>query len=154
MRMALPVPPAPTTNTRMGRRPRKPGGSECSMRISTPFFADELRQGLGKENQALQREQSPFSRQAAPKPLEAILVARKATDIGMGKSALVEAPLPVGDNRGGCALRPPHRSRADGAVVRQIPVGRDSEFRFRLGTLVLSESADLQLPVSDPPNQG
>src|ERR1700741_4176114 len=99
MRMALPVPPAPTTNTRMGRRPRKPGGSKCSMRISIPFFADELRQGLWKNEQGLQGEQSPISCQAAPKPLEATLVARKATNIGMGKGTLVESALPVGYRR-------------------------------------------------------
>src|SRR5258708_10863015 len=110
MRMALPVPPAPTTNTRMGRRPRKPGGSECSMRISIPFFADELRQGLGKEDQGLQREQTPLSCQFAPKPLEAALVPRKATNIGVGKGTLIESPLPVGDCCDGCALWPPHRS--------------------------------------------
>src|SRR5216683_881892 len=118
MRMALPVPPAPTTNTRMGRRPRKLGGSECSMRISIPLFADELRQGLGKENQGLQREQSPLACQAAPKPLEATLVARKAADIGMGKGTLVETPLPGGNGRHRCVFWPPHRSCADGAAVR------------------------------------
>src|SRR5437899_11621041 len=101
MRMALPVPPAPTTNTRIGRRPRKPGGSECSIRISIPFFANELRQGLGKQDQGLQREQSPLAGQAAPKPLEASFMSRKATNIGMGKSTLVEAPLPDGNGRHG-----------------------------------------------------
>ena len=40
--------------------------------------------------------------------LEAALVARKAADIGVGKSTLVEAPLPGENGRDGCALRPPH----------------------------------------------
>src|SRR5229473_4037503 len=153
MRMALPVPPAPTTNTRMGRRPRKPGGSECSMRISIPFFADELHQGLGKEDQGLQREQTPLACQAAPKTLESTFVARNATDVGKGKGTLVEAPFPGGNGRDGCVLWPPHRSCADGADVREIPVGRDSELRFCLGTFVPSESADFQLSVSNPPHQ-
>jgi hypothetical protein len=105
------------------------------MRISIPFFADELRQGLGKEDQGLQREQSPLACQAAPKPLESAFVARKATDIGMGKGTLVETPLPSGNGRDGCAHRPPHRPCANGAVVREIPVGRDSELRFASGRL-------------------
>src|ERR1700740_2628038 len=121
MRMALPVPPAPTTNTRMGRRLRKPGGSECSMRILISPFADELRQRLGKENQGLQREQCSLSSQAAPKPLEALLVARKTTDIGVGKGTLIEAPLPGGNGRDRCVFWPPHRSCADCSVVREIP---------------------------------
>jgi hypothetical protein len=117
-----------------------------------PFFADELREGLGKDDQGLQGEQSPLSGQAAPKSLESTLVARKATDIGMGKGTLVEAPLPSGNGRDGCVLWPPHRSCADGAAVREIPVGRDSELRCCLGTFVLSQSADFQLPVTDPPH--
>jgi len=122
------------------------------MRISIPFFADELREGLGQDDQRVQGKQSPLSCQAAPKPLEAALVAREATNIGVGKGTLVEAPLPAGYGRDGCALWPPHRSCADGAAVREIPVGRDSELRFCLGTFVLSQSADLQLPISDPPH--
>src|SRR3979490_2485075 len=120
MRMALPVSPAPPTNKPVGRRPRKPGGSESSMRISIPFFADELRQGLGKEDQGFQREQSPPASQAAPKPVESAFVARQATDIGTGKGTLIEAPLPAGNGRDGCVLWPPHRSCADGAAVREI----------------------------------
>src|ERR1700756_229346 len=109
MRMALPVPPAPTTNTRTGRRPKKPGGSECSMRISIPFVAHKLCERLGQDDQGLQREQSPLACQAAPKSLEAALVACKAANIGMGKGTLIEASLPVGYGRDGCVLRPPHR---------------------------------------------
>src|ERR1700733_11334748 len=115
--MALPVPPAPTINTRTGRRPRKPGGSERSMRISIPFFAHELRECLGQDDQGVQREQRPPYSQAAPKPLEAALVARKPTNVRMGKGTLVESPFPVGDCCDGCALWPPHRSGADGAIV-------------------------------------
>src|ERR1700723_115151 len=102
MRTALPVPPAPTTNTRMGRRPRKPGGSKCSMRISIPFFANELSERVGKDDEGLQGEQYPLACQAAPKDLESPLVPRKATNIRVGKGTLVETPLPVGDCRYRC----------------------------------------------------
>src|SRR5258708_32677118 len=106
------------------------------MRISIPFFAHELRERLGKDDQGLQREKSPPSCQFAPKPLQAAPVPRKATNIGMGTGALIEAPLPVGYCRDRCGLSPPHRSCADGASVREIPVGRYSELRFCLGTIV------------------
>ncbi|HTF67472.1 MAG TPA: hypothetical protein VK638_32810, partial [Edaphobacter sp.] len=62
------------------------------MRISIPFFTNELREGLGQDDEGLQREQSPLAYQAAPKTLESTLVARKPTDIGVGKGTLVEAP--------------------------------------------------------------
>jgi hypothetical protein len=65
------------------------------MRISIPFFADELREGLGQGDQGLQRKQLSLFCQAASKPLEAAFVARKSTNIGVGKGALVEAPLPL-----------------------------------------------------------
>jgi hypothetical protein len=71
----------------------------------------------------------------------------------MGKGTLVEASLPTGYCRDGCALWPPHRFCADDAAVREIPVGRDSELGLCLGTFVLNQSADFQLPVGDPPNQ-
>jgi hypothetical protein len=54
--MALPVPPAPTTRTRTGLRLSKSGGRVCSMRISVPFVAHELRQCLWQSDQRLQRE--------------------------------------------------------------------------------------------------
>jgi hypothetical protein len=82
---------------------------------------------------------SPLACQAAPKTLESAFVARKPTDIGMGKGTLVEAPLPRGNGRDRCVLWPPHRSCAHDAAVREIPVGRDGELRF-LPRDVCSES--------------
>ena len=85
------------------------------MRISVPFFANELREGLGQDDQGLRRKQFSLLCQAAPKPLEAAFVPHKAANIGMSKGSFVEAPLPVGYGLDRSALWPPHRSCADRA---------------------------------------
>jgi hypothetical protein len=61
----------------------------CALK-KPPFFAHELRERLGKDDQGVQREQRPLSCQSIPKPIEATLVAGKATNIGVGKGALIE----------------------------------------------------------------
>src|ERR1035441_8336526 len=120
MTMALPLPPAPTTRTRTGFWPKRSLGSVCSMRISTPLSAHELRERLRKDDECFKWELLALASQATPQPVESAFVTRQSANVGVREGALVKATLP---GRNGCnrrAVRASHGAGAYAPIVREI----------------------------------
>ena len=74
--MALPVPPAPMTRTRIGLRASARRESMCSMRMIALLSAHELLERLGQLNQCLGWKTPALVFEQFPKTLETALVTR------------------------------------------------------------------------------
>src|SRR5260370_16803840 len=80
-------------------------------------------------------------------------VPRETPDIGVGERAFIEALFPPLDRCHGRAIGAAHRSHANPAVFRKIPVGRYRQGCSCIGAFVLAERSDFEIPIRYFPYQ-